>query len=147
MISLRLATAEDKELLVSYANKLYSKAELYHCFTFSYKRVLESILEAVQGPRNTWCSIIAVDTKTGQPVGCLIGHCSLPFFSMDPVANEFLFYVEKKKAAPVLLKAYEYWARKAGAKVIGFSTMNTNTRYFERKGFTKSEHSYFRRLD
>lgn len=145
---LRLARDEDLPYLLDFARKFHDTSP-YKELNFDQDKVAHTILHLIHNP----VGLILVLGDT--PVGCLAAVIEDTLFGNDRMAVEVMFWVElehRGRNSFELPKAYEFWAKKLGCKVVTLSSLEgENTAILDRvyRGmkFAPCEHSYMKVLN
>lgn len=147
---LKLATEEDIPPIFNLAKQFRDESPYSH-LTHDDELLLENIYKIVQGDRNEFIVICIVD-QSDQILGILAGSLTQTLFSQDRLAVELIWYVlpEHRTAYSLqLVRAFEYWAKKVGASVCSFSSLDNSSekvldRYYRIKGYRKAETTYIK---
>lgn len=145
-MSLKLATVEDFEDIKRMA-LAFAEASPYKDFPREETKIEELILNLLRDRNKT---IIILYLHEGNPVGMIAGMSSEMIFSRDLVTSEVIWWVDKEfrgsRKALALKEAYEYWAKRIGAKYIGMSNLDDPkiSRYYERSGYKPYERAFMK---
>lgn len=93
--------------------------------------------------------VCLVLTELGDlPVGYIFAILTPGFLTNDIIANELGFYCERPGQGPLLIKAYEDWAKAQGATKITLTSHNTDRldNYYSRKGYNLVERTFVKEL-
>lgn len=149
MSNLKLATIEDfadiKRMAIAFA-----EASPYKDFPKEMEKIDELILSLLRDRNKT---IIILYLHDGKPVGMIAGMSSEMIFSRDLVTSEVIWWVDQEfrgsRKSLALKEAYEYWAKRIGAKYIGMSNLDDEkiSRYYERSGYKPYERAFMKVID
>lgn len=144
MIKVRFATRADIEVMADMGQALHDESPRFASRSYSKDKVMrlgEHLLGTMMGgPRG--CMLIA--EKGDEPIGMMVGFVTEDWFGHDKVASDYTFYVKPEhrggRAAVMLLKTFEQWAREQGAVEImpGVSTLiheGKTQRFYEKLGY------------
>lgn len=129
----------------------FHAASPYDDLTMDEDKVVELIDSFLNGDRNQRIVILALEDD--QPIGMIAGVTSEMLFSRDKIASEMMWWIEPEhrgsRAALQLLDAYEFWAKKVGAKVVQLSSVDTEhadrlDRLYKKRGYYLVERGYIR---
>jgi len=121
-------------------------------FDFDVTKAL-SIWDRKVAQPDRWCLFVAEDND--KVIGVFAGFAAEHFFGNDLVSSDLILYVDPEHrggtAAPRLIKAYQEWAKKIGAKeiTIGVSTgvnSERTARLFENMGFGHRAYIFRKRV-
>jgi hypothetical protein len=107
---LRLATKEDLNTLVDFANSFHSTTP-YNNLSFDRDKVTLFINSLIETKNKSTIIVLEIEDKA---VGCIIGIVEEVIFGLDLMSSELMFWVEEPyrgKDSWELIKAYEYWAK------------------------------------
>ena len=147
---LKLLTEEDIPAVVE-LGRHFLDASPYSNLEFSEAAARRSLQLCLLQPEKNIC--ILSENEEGVIVGALLGAVTSLPFSDDLVAAEIAWWVEpshRKGSAGLRMKeAYEYWARKMGAKKISMALLSGPyedklDKYYRSSGFQKAETAYVR---
>jgi GNAT superfamily N-acetyltransferase len=108
-------------------------------------------IESLLRDRNK--GIVILYIMNDKPVGLIGGLTSEMIFSHDLVASELFWWVDpnfRSRKALSLKEAFEYWARRVGAKYVAMGALPSQgekvARFYERTGYKNLENSYLKVL-
>lgn len=144
-MTLKLATVDDVEDVVEMAIK-FAKASPYGVFPVEDGKLRQLVLDLLRD-RNK--GIIVLYLVEGKPQGVIAGMLSEMLFSHEPIASELIWWVNPEHRTRKSLKlkeAYEYWAKRVGAKYIQMAELNDEkiARFYQRTGYDLCERSYLK---
>lgn len=144
-MTLKLATAEDFPYILEMAQK-FAAASPYKDFPMEEEKIQELILTLMKDRNKT---IIVLYVHDGKPVGMLAGMSSEMIFSREIIASEVIWWVDpgfRSRKTLALKEAYEYWAKRIGAKYIQMANLDDQKieRYYERTGYKLTERAYLK---
>lgn len=96
--------------------------------------------------------IIVLLMKDDLPVGFIGGLLTKMFFSKDMMASEIFWWVDpqyRTRKSLMLKEAFEFWAKRVGARYIAMSSPANDTRvsrFYERTGYENIENAYLKRV-
>ena len=140
---IRTATEADLPRLVEMARDMHAESPRYRHLDFSAEKTARAILTLLTHAEG----VAVVAEKEGHIVGMLGGFVTEHFFGRDKVACDLGLYVvpdeRGSSLAPRLVRAFESWAREAGAAdcVMGVSTevmAERTAALYERMGYVMS---------
>lgn len=108
---------------------------------------IEELCLSLLRDRNT--TIVVLYMHNDKPVGMLAGMSSEMIFSREIIASEVIWWVEpsfRSRKTLALKEAYEYWAKRIGAKYIQMANLDDQKieRYYERTGYKLTERAYLK---
>lgn len=138
-----IARVEDIDPLLHLANEQYlttpySKGKS----KFDHRKVRKVISDIVTGDKQE--NIILCLSEGEILVGALGATTFNPLWNNDLMAAELFFYSKNLSGVPLLLSAYEEWAKSIGCKAITMGLDKTKRRLF--KGFVAAEQMYIKEL-
>lgn len=144
-MTLKLATPEDLPYILEMAKK-FAAVSPYKDYPQSDEKIEELILSLMKDRNKTVLVLYMVNDK---PVGMIGGMVSEMIFSRDLVASELIWWVDmgfRSRKTLALKEAYEYWAKRIGAKYIQMSNLDDQKieRYYERTGYKLTERAYLK---
>jgi GNAT superfamily N-acetyltransferase len=144
-MTLRLATVQDYGDIIRMAKSFHEKSP-YSQMEFSEDRCEELFRAYLEGDKRSLIIILAVDKR---PFGMIIGHCAELPFSDDRVSSEVAWWVDEDKRghkdSVLLMKAYQDWALRVGARMTQMAMLDDVTdldKFYRRQGFVPAERSY-----
>lgn len=142
-MSLKIATIEDLDLVVSMAVKFIEATEYKNLYTEDKIRELASNL--LQADKDKTIIFLYGD------VGFLAGVTSPFLFGDVKQASEVAWWVEPsargKEAGKELIKVFEYWAHKVGCKVVTMVSLDEKVgKIYEKNGYKLYERAYLKEL-
>lgn len=149
--TLRFATLEDIPAIMKIAEELY-KTSPYRVFKLNPDKARAMLEKAiVEGPKKF---LVLLSYHADKVVGVLVAYAYTPIFSSTQTCNEILWYLTPEyrtgKRGLAMMKAYEYWARKAGCEVIQYGILSTSPegmkKLYERNGLVEVERFYNKAL-
>ena len=96
--------------------------------------------------------IIILLMKDDLPVGFIGGMATKMFFNKDLLATELFWWVDpqyRSRKSLVLKEAFEFWAKRIGAKYISLSSPANDPRverFYVRSGYENIENAYLKRV-
>jgi len=139
-MKIREMTHEDVQYAASLGAAMH-KESWFRDFDFDETKA-RSIWDFKVARPDRWCLFVAEDDN--KIIGVFAGVAHEHFFGNHLVSSDLILYVDPEhrggSAAPRLIKAYEEWAKKIGAKdiTIGVSTgvqEERTAKLFEKLGF------------
>lgn len=143
---IRDATKEDIPKLLELGKKFFKATEYASFMPFSEENTINIINELIDGDSG----ILLVLDNNG--VSGMIGGLVYPFYmSKDLTGQELFWWCEDKGKGLGLLDAIEKQAKEKGAKTFNMMSLDKLTperldKIYLSKGYTRSEHTYIRRL-
>lgn len=146
-MTLKLAEATDLPDIVDMALK-FAAVSPYSELPIEQEKIEELILSMLKDRNKT---IIVLYMKDDKPVGMLAGMTSEMLFNRELLASEVIWWVEpehRSRKSFALKEAYEYWAKRVGAKYIQMSNLNDKRveQFYERTGYKLTERAYLKVL-
>lgn len=145
---LRLATPEDMpsliKLAVTFIRQSPYKDEPYD------EDEIRDLLSILLRDRNK--GIVVLLMKDDLPVGFIGGMLTKMFFSKDPLATEIFWWVDpqyRTRKSLLLKEAFEFWAKRVGAKYISLSSPAQDprvARFYERTGYIPIENAHMKKV-
>ena len=137
---IRWMTLDDLPIAIAMGSSMHKESWFSH---FDYEdSKLQELWDITETYPHMYCKFVAEhDDKI---VGMFVGMCAEHYFGHDKIASDLLLYVTPEArggtAAVRLIKAYDKWAREAGAKEIhvGVSTgvnEERTVKLYEKLGF------------
>ena len=139
--SIGIASVEDIDDLLNLAETSFQSTPYSQYSIFNYKKVRDVMMEAITGDKKE--SIILCLWKGETIVGALGATIFNPLWNNDKIATELFFYCPNS-GFPLLIDAYENWARSIDCNLIQLGIDHSKRRTF--KGFIASEQIYTKRL-
>jgi hypothetical protein len=144
-MTLKLATQEDVPVVVEMALR-YAKASPFGRFPVDEAKI-NQIVQDLMRDRNK--GIIVLYIVNDKPEGMIAGMLTEMLFNHDAIATELVWWVNPEHRTRKSLKlkeAYEYWAKRVGAKFIQMAEMNDDKirRFYERTGYDLTERAYLK---
>ena len=144
-MTLRLATTEDIPVILEMAKK-FADTSPYGKYPQEYSKA-EDMVKGLLIDRNK--SIVILYEVNGKPEGMIAGVLSEMMFSRENVAQELIWWVNpghRSRKSLSLKEAYEYWAKRVGAKYISMAEPNDEkvARYYERTGYKVMERNHLK---
>lgn len=145
-MTLKLATPEDFPDILR-MSKAFAEASPYKDFPMTEEKITELILTLLRDKNKT---LIVLYLQDGKPVGMIAGMSSEMIFSREIIASEVIWWVDPEfrggRRSLALKEAYEYWAKRIGAKYIQMANLNDDKieRYYQRTGYTLTEKAYLK---
>lgn len=144
-MTLKLATIDDFDAIKRMA-LAFAKASPYKDFPIEEERI-EELIQSLLRDRNK--TIVILYMHEGKPVGMIAGMSSEMIFSRDLVTTEVIWWVDpgfRSRKSLALKEAYEYWAKRIGAKYIGMSNLDDEkiSRFYERSGYKPYERAFMK---
>lgn len=147
---IRRATVED------YAEIFYMAVEFkivspYADLPISDQRIIDCLSEALQSDDYG----VFIAEEGNESVGFVVGMLTKTLFSESKVAGELAWWVKPESRSSgigiELLKAYEQWAKEAGAKLVSVSLLENDDlhiidKIYTKAGYTPVERSYIKEL-
>lgn len=141
---IRLPTEKDFPRILEMAESFH-KASPYSNLPFQRTGVREVFDAYLRNPSQ--CIFIMFDH------GMIIGITMRPSFSDSLVTTELAWWVDEDhrgtKESLMLMKAYQDWARRIGAKLCQMAMLDEVTnldKFYRRQGFIPAERSYIKEL-
>lgn len=148
-MTLRLATVDDVPEFLRMA-RLFHHTSPYSGIPFSEDRILQYFEIALQNPLSVICILSEQD---GDVRGMICGVCDAPPFSDLKVATELAWWMDEEyrhsRDSLDLFKAYEEWARRAGASLCQMALLSSSpdlTKLYERSGYQLTERTFLKEL-
>lgn len=143
--NLTLAKLDDVPALVSLSRELWEQMPYGIGKAAFLDWKIEGTFRGVINQGISENCIIMVD-KSGELIGAIGASHSEPLWNTDKHAVELFFFVRPghKRAAVLLIDAFEEWARRTGCKGIHLGIDNKNRR--TSKGFVSAEQMYYKDL-
>jgi hypothetical protein len=144
-MTLKLATQEDVPVVVEMALR-YAKASPFGRFPVDEAKI-NQIVQDLMRDRNK--GIIVLYIVERQARGYDRRDADGNVFNHDAIATELVWWVNPEHRTRKSLKlkeAYEYWAKRVGAKFIQMAEMNDDKirRFYERTGYDLTERAYLK---
>ena len=143
---MKLATYEDIPRVVDLVMNFIANSP-YSNEANSVEKVTATIEHMV---RDRSKGIVVLYVVDDEPVGLIGGVATEMVFSHDVVATELFWWVDpefRSRKSLALKEAFEYWARRIGAKFVSMSSLDERVgRFYERSGYRKVENAYLRTL-
>jgi GNAT superfamily N-acetyltransferase len=148
---IRLADFEDAERIVELCNCGMADTEFYSGGLVKIDDVEEFLVEDIDS-----CALFLLcynEAPVGFIAGVVSGH---PVFNNSKAVAEWFWYVlpehRLQKQSLKLIKAYENWARKIGARFVAMSHFHDDagsrlSKVYERMGYKPIEHTYYKELN
>lgn len=146
-MTLKLATEADFPAILDMAMK-FAQASPYKDFPIEEEKVA-ALLQTLLHDKNK--TIVVLYIQNDKPVGMIAGMISEMLFNREMVASELIWWVNpevRSRKTLSLKEAYEYWAKRVGAKYIQMTNLNDDkiTRYYERTGYVLTEKSFLKKV-
>lgn len=144
-MTLKLAGPEDVGSVIKMARS-FALHSPYKDFPMEQEKIEEFVLSLMRDKNKT---IVILYLHKDKPVGMLAGMSSEMIFSREKIASEVIWWVEpgfRSRKTLALKEAYEYWAKRIGAKYIQMANLNDEKieRYYERTGYKLTERAYLK---
>jgi hypothetical protein len=144
-MTLRLATHEDMPTILEMAEK-FAASSPYGEFPQETEK-LTALIEGLLRDRNK--GIIILYLVDGKPEGMIAGVLTEMVFSREGTTQELMWWVNpghRTRKSLSLKEAYEYWAKRVGAKYIMMSEPGDDkvARYYERTGYRLTERAHLK---
>lgn len=142
-MTLKLATHEDIPDILILAQAFVEESP----YTGDAEDIEQTVRNLLRDRNQGIIVLYLVDDK---PVGFIGGVLSKMITSKDPIATEVMWYVSPSargsRKSLALKEAFEYWAKRVGAKMIAMSTLADDKieRYYERTGYKLMEKTYLK---
>lgn len=147
-MTLKLAQEEDYGHVVRMANAFHQASPYSDC-KFDINR-LRLMWDQYLRDKKRLCVILACDPN---PYGMIVGMSSELPFSSDLATMEMAWWVDEERRGSreslLLMKAYEDWAVRVGAKVIQMAMLDESTnldKFYLRQGYRPAERSYIKEI-
>lgn len=142
-MSVRIATAEDKDLVIQMANKFIASTE--YAEQADADKISNMIDVFISSDGNDKLLILYDD------IGMLAGIVTEFPFGKNRVATDVAWWVEPdergKKAGKELLEAFEFWAKKVGCSMVTMVCLDDQLgKYYEKKGYRLFERAYMKEI-
>lgn len=147
-VEIRFAQDADTETLVRFGKALHAESPRYTTRDFSEEKLRDTIAK-FQGDINS-NAVTLVAERNGELLGVLAGAIVPDWFGMNSIACDLTFYVPPEhrggRAALLLLRHFETWARMRGAAVacLGISTQikaESTLGFYEKMGYELVGHT------
>lgn len=140
---IRVATLEDLPLVTEFGKKFISEASLGNVTDLSKCEEMAKLF--ILSPKKEKIILLYED------IGMIAGGISPMLFSNLLVATEMMWWVNKgersKEIGSILLNAFEYWAKEAGANMINMNCFDDRVgKFYEKNGYSLRERIYFKDL-
>lgn len=147
-MTLKLATPEDIGPIIEMAMS-FAQASPYKDLPMTREKIEELVLSLLRDKNKT---IVVLYMHGDRPVGMIAGMSSEMMFSREIIASEVIWWVEpgfRSRKTLALKEAYEYWAKRIGAKYIQMANLDDQKieRYYERTGYKLTERAYLKVLN
>lgn len=144
-MTLKLATVEDTGAVIEMA-MAFAKVSPYKDFPMEREKIEELVLQLMRDRNKT---VVILYMHNDKPVGMIAGMSSEMMFSRETIASEVIWWVEpgfRSRKTLALKEAYEYWAKRIGAKYIQMANLDDQKieRYYERTGYKLTERAYLK---
>lgn len=149
-VSVRAAVEADIPTLIELGAALHAESPRFRRYPYSPRKVAEMALAVIPGGG---ALVAEID---GKIVGVMAGFVVEQWFSETKVASDLTFYIlpeyrKKGRAALMLVRAFEQWAKSKGAVdvVPGASTQidpDTTRSFYEKLGYVTSGYQFFKEL-
>lgn len=142
----------DVEIVVDMAKRMHAESPVYRDYPFSEVIMRSWVVAAIEKPNSCFC---AVAWKNGEIIGAFLGLAGHMLFSECRRADELGFYVYEQfrggRAALLLVKAFEEWAKRVGCVLVmtGVSAGITDERaisFYERLQYKKHGATFRREI-
>jgi hypothetical protein len=142
-MTLKLATYEDVPAILEMTEQ-FTGLTAYGEFPQD-KEKLTALVNGLLKDRNK--GIIVLYLVDDKPVGMIAGMLTEMVFSREDAAQELVWWVNpehRTRKSFSLKEAFEYWAKRVGAKYIIMAEPNNDkvARYYERTGYRPMERSH-----
>lgn len=147
-MNLKLATLDDLDqvvrLVVTFIRQSPYKNEPYDIDEIS------TLVETLLRDKNKGIVVLLLNDDV--PVGFIGGLITKMLFNKDAIATELFWWVDPQfrgRKALSLKEAFEFWAKRVGARYITMSAPASDarvSRYYERAGYENIENSYLKRV-
>lgn len=142
-MSLRLATLEDYDIVMSMTKKFAASIELSD---YVEEEKLIALVTDFLTTSDDLKIVLLYEDK-----GMLAAFIQPFTLGSVPMAVEFAWWVEpdarKAGAGKALAEAYEFWAKKLGAKLSTMACYDEQTgKFYEKNGYRLSERAYIKEL-
>ena len=140
---LYIARVQDIDSILHLANEQYlttpySKGKA----KFDHRKVRKVISDIISGDQQENIILCLAEGET--LIGALGAATFEPLWNNDLMAAEFFFFCRSLSGVPILVDAYEEWARSIGCKAITLGLDKEKRRLF--KGFVAAEQMYIKEL-
>lgn len=150
-MTLRYATLKDVDSILDMARELMKEGPYPDEFDEKYiRKIIEQFIITDNSKQ-----ILVVSVDEDRVVGVLAAYHFRPLFTPKRMAVEPLMYLHPdyrtSKRGAELLDAFEYWAKRAGARSVQLGRLvATDPRIqalYKRRGYKVTEEVYFKELD
>lgn len=140
---LYIARVQDIDAILHLANEQYLASPYSKGKSkFDHRKVRKVISDIITGDNQE--NIILCLAEGEVLVGVLGAATFEPLWNNDLMASEFFFFCRNLSGVPILVDAYEEWARSIGCKAIIMGLDKEKRRLF--KGFVAAEQMYMKEL-
>ena len=140
---LYIARVQDIDAVLHLANEQYLKTPYSKGKSkFDHRKVRKVISDVITGDQQENIILCLAEGET--LVGALGATTFNPLWNNDLMAAELFFFCKHLSGVPVLVDAYEEWARSIGCKAITMGLDKSKRRLF--KGFVAAEQMYIKEL-
>lgn len=152
-MNVTIAKLSDIPSVVDLSEQLYKETQ-YTLYNFNRDKVTTLVRNCISG--NPKEGIILLSTLEGKTVGVLGALSVEPTFSVDRLATEWIWWVDKnlpdyKKRLLELYNGYEYWARnvaKCKAMMVGrMFDFASSKDFLPKRGYRIVEQTYIKELN
>lgn len=131
----------------------FSQASPYKEITLDVQK-MESIIEKILGGDKSE-ALILLYIVNERPVGLLVGMKTEMNLNYDKIAHELIWWVEPQyrggRAGIELFKAFEFWAKKVGCKLVQMSLVETEDapkvqKIYSKFGYKPTERAFLKEI-
>jgi len=147
-MTLKLATIDDLDRVVRLA-VTFIKQSPYKNEPYDEDDIRE-LVSLILRDRNKGVVVFLMNEDV--PVGFIGGMLTKMLFSKDQLATELFWWVDPQfrgRKSLSLKEAFEYWAKRVGAKYIAMSSPANDervSRFYQRTGYENIENAYLKRV-
>jgi GNAT superfamily N-acetyltransferase len=135
------------------ARKFYETTPYHGVVDYDDSKMSDVIISLLENPTER-IAILAIDDKTGEPVGMLCGQVGETLFNRKRVASELAWWIDpdhrSSRVSIELINAFEYWAKhKARCEYVQLATVETDqveriSKFYNRKNYNIYERCFLK---